>query len=139
MSSSSSIPTSGSVGSVSTVALDVEAARARFSSLRRDLAFFDGPGGTQVPDEVVEAVARYLRESNANLGGPFETSRRSDAVVTDARLAAAGFLGCSADEVAFGANMTTLNFALTRAAAREFAAGDEIVVTRLDHDANVSP
>src|ERR671939_1281250 len=119
MSSSSSIPASGSVGSVSTVALDVEAVRARFSALRRDLAFFDGPGGTQVPDEVVDAIATYLREANANLGGPFETSRRSDALVTDARLAAAGFLGCSADEVTFGANMTTLNFALSRAAGRE--------------------
>ena len=124
---------------MTTVALDVEAVRARFSSLRRDLAFFDGPGGTQVPDEVVEAVARYLRESNANLGGPFETSRRSDALVTDARLAATAFLGCTPDEIAFGANMTTLNFALSRAFARELHTGDEIVVTRLDHDANVAP
>ncbi len=119
--------------------LDVEAVRARFSALRRPLAFFDGPGGTQVPDEVIDAIAAYLRESNANLGGPFETSRRSDAVVTNARLAAGGFLGCSPDEVAFGANMTTLNFALSRAAGRELAEGDEIVVTRLDHDANVAP
>lgn len=119
--------------------LDIEAVRARFSALRRPLAFFDGPGGTQVPDVVIEAIAAYLRESNANLGGPFETSRRSDSVVTNARLAAGGFLGCSPDEVAFGANMTTLNFALSRAAGRELAEGDEIVVTRLDHDANVAP
>ncbi len=119
--------------------LDVEAVRARFSALRRPLAFFDGPGGTQVPDEVIDAIAAYLRESNANLGGPFETSRRSDVVVADARLAAGGFLGCSPDEIIFGANMTTLNFALSRAAGRELAEGDEIVVTRLDHDANVSP
>jgi cysteine desulfurase family protein (TIGR01976 family) len=124
---------------VSTVALDVRAVRRRFSALERELAFFDGPGGTQTPDEVIDAIARYLRESNANLGGPFETSRRSDAVVADARLAAGGFLGCSPDEVVFGANMTTLNFALSRAYARELKAGDEILVTRLDHDANVAP
>ena len=124
---------------MSTLALDVEAVRARYSALQQPLAFFDGPGGTQTPDEVIDAVARYLRESNANLGGPFPTSRRSDAVVADARLAAAGFLGCTPDEVVFGANMTTLNFMLTRTLARELAAGDEVVVTRLDHDANISP
>src|SRR5690349_921806 len=100
---------------VATVALDIEAVRGRFSALRRDLAFFDGPGGTQTPDEVIDAIAAYLRESNANLGGPFETSRRSDALIADSRLAAAGFLGATADEVVFGANMTTLNFALSRA------------------------
>jgi cysteine desulfurase family protein (TIGR01976 family) len=124
---------------VSTVALDVSAVRARFSAFESGLAFFDGPGGTQTPDAVVEAIATYLRESNANVGGRFETSRRTDRVVADARLAGAGFLGCSADEVVFGANMTTLNFALSRAAAREWREGDEVVVTRLDHDANVSP
>jgi cysteine desulfurase family protein (TIGR01976 family) len=124
---------------VSTVALDVDAVRARYSALQRPLAFFDGPGGTQTPDEVIDAVARYLRESNANLGGPFPTSRRSDALVADARLAAAAFLGCTPDEVVFGANMTTLNFMLTRTLARELRAGDEILVTRLDHDANVAP
>jgi len=124
---------------VSAVALDVAAVRRRFTALGGGLAFFDGPGGTQVPDEVIEAVARYYRESNANVGGPFETSRRTEELVERARTTAGGFLGCSADEVVFGANMTTLNFALTRAAAREFVAGDEIVVTRLDHDANVSP
>jgi cysteine desulfurase family protein (TIGR01976 family) len=124
---------------VSAVALDVPAVRARFSSLSRPLAFFDGPGGTQVPDEVVEAIAAYLRESNANLGGPFETSRRSDLLVASARRAAARFLGCGAEEVVFGANMTTLSFALSRTVGRELSAGDEIVVTRLDHDGNVSP
>jgi len=124
---------------VSTVALDVAAVRARFSALEGGLAFFDGPGGTQVPDEVIEAISTYLRESNANAGGSFETSRRTDRVVADARLAAASFLGGSADEVVFGANMTTLNFALSRAAARQWREGDEVVVTRLDHDANVSP
>jgi cysteine desulfurase family protein (TIGR01976 family) len=124
---------------VTTVALDVDAVRARYSALQRPLAFFDGPGGTQTPDEVIDAVADYLRESNANLGGPFATSRRSDALMADARLAAGGFLGCTPDEVVFGANMTTLNFMLTRTLARELRAGDEVVVTRLDHDANVSP
>jgi cysteine desulfurase family protein (TIGR01976 family) len=119
--------------------LDVEAVRARFGALRRELVFFDGPGGTQVPDEVIDAIAGYLRESNANLGGPYETSHRTERLLTDARLTAATFLGCSAEEVAFGANMTTLNFALTRALGRELKAGDEIVVTRLDHDANVAP
>jgi selenocysteine lyase/cysteine desulfurase len=124
---------------VSTLALDPAAVRARFSSLQRDLAFFDGPGGTQTPDEVVDAISTYLRESNANVGGRFETSRKTGALVTDARLAAARFLGCEPGEAIFGANMTTLNFALSRAAARELAVGDEIIVTRLDHDANVAP
>jgi cysteine desulfurase family protein (TIGR01976 family) len=124
---------------MSTVAFDVAAVRARFSALQGRLAFFDGPGGTQVPDEVIEAISTYLRESNANAGGSFETSRRTDRLVADARLAAASFLGGSADEVVFGANMTTLNFALSRAVAREWREGDEVVVTRLDHDANVSP
>jgi cysteine desulfurase family protein (TIGR01976 family) len=123
----------------STVALDVESVRRRFSALDRPIAFLDGPGGTQVPDTVIEAISDYLRESNANLGGPFETSRRSDAVVAQAHMAAAAFLGCSAGEVGFGANMTTLNFALSRAVGRTLVPGDEIVVTRLDHDGNVAP
>jgi cysteine desulfurase family protein (TIGR01976 family) len=92
-----------------------------------------------VPDSVIDAIADYLRSANANLGGPFATSRRSDALVTQARATAAGFLNATLDEVALGANMTTLNFALTRAAAREWQPGDEIVCTRLDHDGNVSP
>jgi cysteine desulfurase family protein (TIGR01976 family) len=124
---------------VSTLALDVEAVRARFSALRQPLAFFDGPGGTQVPDEVIEAVSRYYRESNANVSGPYETSRRTEALVTQARLTAADFLRCGPDETIFGANMTTLAFALTRTAGRGWKEGDEIIVTKLDHDANVSP
>ena len=124
---------------MSTVAFDVGAVRARFSALESDLAFFDGPGGTQVPDEVIDAIATYLRESNANVSGPYETSRRTERLVADSRLAAASFLGSAPDEVIFGANMTTLNFALSRTAAREWNEGDEIVVTRLDHDGNVSP
>jgi cysteine desulfurase family protein (TIGR01976 family) len=124
---------------VSTLAFDVAAVRARFSALDRPTAFFDAPGGTQAPDSVIEAMAAYLRESNANLGGPFETSRRSDALIVSAHHTAARFLGCDADEVGFGQNMTTLNFALTRTLGRDLRAGDEIVVTRLDHDGNVSP
>jgi cysteine desulfurase family protein (TIGR01976 family) len=117
----------------------VDAVRARFTALRRPLAFFDGPGGTQVPDSVIDAIADYLREANANADGPFETSRRTDALLTQAHATAAEFLNATIDEVAFGANMTTLNFALSRAASREWQAGDEIVCTKLDHDGNVSP
>jgi cysteine desulfurase family protein (TIGR01976 family) len=124
---------------MSAVALDVEAVRARYSALQRPFAFFDGPGGTQVPDTVIDAVSRYYRESNANVSGPYDTSRRTEAIVTQARLAAADFLGCRPEEPIFGPSMTTLNFALTRAAAREWTKGDEIVVTQLDHDANVAP
>jgi len=120
-------------------ALDIEAVRSGFSALDSPLAFFDGPGGTQVPDSVIDAIAGYLRESNANVGGPYGTSRATEALIDGARETAARFLGCSPEETIFGANMTTLNFALTRAAARDFSEGDEIVVTRLDHDANVSP
>jgi cysteine desulfurase family protein (TIGR01976 family) len=124
---------------VSTIAYDVEAVRARFSSLRTDFAFFDGPGGTQVPDSVIEAVSTYFRESNANVGGPYGTSIRTETLIEQAHETAGRFLQCDAENVAFGANMTTLNFTLTRTAAREFRAGDEILVTGLDHDANVSP
>jgi len=124
---------------MSAVALDVEAVRTRFSALRAPTAFFDGPGGTQVPDSVTDAIAGYLRESNANLGGAFGTSRRSDALVTQARLTAAAFLRCEPDEAIFGANMTTLNFMLSRTVGRTLRAGDEILVTKLDHDGNVSP
>jgi cysteine desulfurase family protein (TIGR01976 family) len=124
---------------VSTTVLDIAAVRARFSALDRPLAFFDGPGGTQCPDEVIDAIAGYLRESNANVGAPYETSQRTDALVEHSRARAADFLGCSAEEVAFGPSMTALNFLLTRAFARTLRAGDEVVVTVLDHDANVSP
>jgi cysteine desulfurase family protein (TIGR01976 family) len=124
---------------VSTVTYDVEAVRARYSALRRPLAFFDGPGGTQVPDEVIDAVSRYYRESNANVSGPYETSRRTERLVAQARVTAGQFLGCTPEEAIFGANMTTLAFALTRTAARDWQEGDEILVTKLDHDANVSP
>ena len=124
---------------MSTVTLDVEAVRARFSALQGPTVFFDGPGGTQCPDSVIDAIARYLRESNANLGGRFGSSRRSDALLTQARLTAAAFLRCEPAETIFGQNMTTLNFMLSRTVGRTLRAGDEILVTRLDHDGNVSP
>ena len=119
--------------------LDVEAVRRRFTALDRPLAFFDGPGGTQCPDAVIDAVGAYMRESNANVGAPYETSRRTDEVVEAAHERAASFLGCEPAEVAFGQSMTALNFLLTRALARGLEAGDEVLVTRLDHDANVAP
>lgn len=124
---------------MTTTTLDIEAVRSRFTALQRRLAFFDGPGGTQCPDSVIDAVAGYLRRDNANVGAPYETSRRTDEVVELAHRRAGEFLGCDPGEVAFGQSMTSLNFLLTRALARELAAGDEIVVTKLDHDANVSP
>ena len=122
-----------------TAALDIEAVRARFPALASGVAFLDGPGGTQCPRSVIDAVAGYLRESNANLGGAFAASRSSDELVGHAHETAARFLGCRAEETAFGPNMTTLNFALTRALGRTLAAGDQILVTRLDHDGNVAP
>jgi cysteine desulfurase family protein (TIGR01976 family) len=124
---------------MSAVAYDVAAVRARFSALANQLVFFDGPGGSQVPDEVIDAIADYLRTSNANVSGPYETSRQTEELVDESRRKGGDFLGCSAEEVVFGANMTTLNFALSRTIGRELQAGDEIVVTQLDHDGNVSP
>ena len=124
---------------MSTTLFDIAAVRARFSALDRPLAFFDGPGGTQCPDEVIDAIAGYMRTSNANIGAPYDTSRRTDALVELSRDRAAAFLGCTPDEVAFGPSMTALNFLLTRAFARTLEPGDEVVVTRLDHDGNVAP
>ena len=121
------------------MSFDLEAVRARFPALGSGVAFLDGPGGTQCPQSVIDAVAAYLRDSNANLGGAFAASRRSDELVEQAHATAARFLGCRADETVFGQNMTTLNFALTRALGRTFEAGDELLVTRLDHDGNISP
>jgi cysteine desulfurase family protein (TIGR01976 family) len=125
-------------------AFDPAAVRARFPALSREVGgrpavFADAPAGTQVPDSVIDAMAGYLRRSNANLGGAFATSRESDAVVQAARVAAADLLGCRPEEVAFGQNMTSLCFALSRTLARDLRPGDEIVLTALDHDANVAP
>jgi cysteine desulfurase family protein (TIGR01976 family) len=119
--------------------LDIASVRARFSALDRRLAFFDGPGGTQCPDEVIDAISRYLREDNANIGAPYETSIRTTELVDVAHERAGAFLGCSPGETAFGQSMTALNFLLSRAFGRTLREGDEIVVTALDHDASVSP
>lgn len=123
----------------------MEWVRERFPSLGRTLpdgrrlVFFDGPGGSQPPQPVTDAVAGHLGSSMANLDGAFVTSRETDLVVERAREAAADLVGATPDEIAFGANMTTLNFQLAHAVARTLSPGDEIVVTELDHDANVSP
>ena len=124
--------------------LDVSEIRARFTALSlehdgRSMAFFDGPGGTQVPASVIDAVARYYRESNANHGGPFRTSERSDAISRDAHEAIADLLGVTADEITLGPNMTTITFHLSRSIVAAMRPGDEIVVTGLDHHANVDP
>ena len=123
---------------------DLTYIRSQFPSLAQTVnghpaAFLDGPGGTQVPQRVIDAITNYLRHDNANTGGAYSTSRRTDAMIAEARAAMADFLHCGADEVAFGPNMTTLTYAISRAIGRDLKPGDEIVVTRLDHDANVSP
>jgi cysteine desulfurase family protein (TIGR01976 family) len=117
----------------------IAAARDRFSSLRDGFVYLDAPGGTQTPDEVADAVAEVYKTSSGNTGAPYATSRRLEALVGEARDASARFFGCTADEIIFGANMTSLNFTLSRTLGRQLAPGDEIVVTRLDHDANVAP
>jgi cysteine desulfurase family protein (TIGR01976 family) len=125
-------------------AFDLTWIRAQFPALAQEVnghpaVFFDGPGGTQVPQRVIDAVADYLIHHNANTHGAFATSRRTDETIDAARAAMADFLGCAADEVVFGPNMTTLTFAISRAFGRDIRPGDEIVLTRLDHDANVAP
>src|SRR6516165_8373283 len=120
-------------------AIDVAAVRDRFSSLRGDFAFLDAPGGSQVPDEVGDAIARTLREASANLGAGYATSVRVGEILVEAEGRAARFLGCEPHEVIFGANMTSLNFTLSRTASRGFSPGDEILVTCLDHDGGVAP
>jgi cysteine desulfurase family protein (TIGR01976 family) len=119
--------------------LNVEAVRSRFSSLQNGFAFFDAPGGTQVPDEVGQSIANALREASGNLGAPYATGRAVEAILARAKDDAARFLGATPEEISFGMNMTTLNFALTRTAGREFQPGDEIVTTMLDHDGGVAP
>jgi cysteine desulfurase family protein (TIGR01976 family) len=125
-------------------ALPLAAIRSQFPSLSQTVnghpaVFLDGPGGTQVPQRVIDAMVDYLRRNNANTGGAYATSRQTDAMIAEARAAMADLLHCSVDEVSFGANMTSLTFAMSRAIGRELKPGDEILVTRLDHDANVSP
>src|SRR5713101_867204 len=124
--------------------LDSAWVRAQFPSLKSQVsgqpaAFLDGPAGTQVPKQVIDAVQNYFLTANANTCGAFSTSRANDAMIASARAAMADFFHCDADEVIFGQNMTTITFALARAIGRELKGGDEIVVTTLDHDANVAP
>lgn len=124
--------------------LDIKWIRSQFPALNQTIngkpaIFFDGPGGTQVPGAVLDNINDYLVRSNANAHGYFTTSARTDAVINSARAAIADFLGCDHDEVVFGANMTSLAFSVSRAIARELQPGDEIIVTKLDHDANISP
>ena len=119
---------------------DVAAVRARFSALTPGgFTYFDAPAGSQVPDEVGDAIARQMREGSGNIGGYYPLSDQLSALVDTARARTAKFFGGEADNVVIGGSMTTLNFALSRAAARDFAAGDEIIVTRLDHEGNVAP
>ena len=122
----------------------IEWIRGQFPALQqavngREVIYLDGPGGTQVPQRVIDAMADYLARSNANTHGGFPTSRRTDAVIAAARDAMADLLGCEADEIVFGTNMTTMTFAVSRAFGRELRPGDEILLTRLDHDANIAP
>ena len=123
---------------------DIDWVRSQFPALQQTVnghpaAFLDGPGGTQVPQRVIDAISDYLKQSNANTGGAYATSRRTDAMIAEARSSMADFLGCDADEIVFGPNMTTLTFAITRSIGRQLGPGNEIVLTHLDHDANVSP
>jgi cysteine desulfurase family protein (TIGR01976 family) len=124
---------------MSATLLDVQAVRRRFTSLQGDFVFLDAPGGSQVPDEVGDAIARCLRDASANIGAPYETSRRVQEILDAARADAGRFLHCSADDVIFGTNMTTLDFMLSRTASRDWKEGDRILVSRLDHDGGVAP
>jgi cysteine desulfurase family protein (TIGR01976 family) len=125
-------------------ALDLDWVRAQFPSLAQTVngqpaTFLDGPGGTQVPQRVIDAISDYLKRDNANTCGAYATSRRTDAMIAGARSAMADFMGCDPDEIVFGPNMTSLTFAISRAIGRELGPRDEILLTHLDHDANVSP
>ncbi|MBX9694186.1 MAG: cysteine desulfurase-like protein [Cyanobacteria bacterium] len=124
--------------------LEKLAVRSHFPALTKRVnghaaVFLDGPGGTQVPQQVIDAVSDYYKTNNANAGGRFATSAATDEIVQQGRVAMSDFLGCSPAEIMFGANMTSLTFALSRSIGREIREGDEIVTTVLDHDANVAP
>ena len=128
----------------SSLALDLLWVRSQFPALAqtiegRPAVFLDGPGGTQVPQRVIDAIADYLASNNANTGGAYPTSRNTDRMIAEARLAMGDFLNCDADEIVFGPNMTTLTYALSRALGRQLGPGDDIVLTLLDHDANFTP
>ena len=136
--------TTPSISRESTAILDTAWVRAQFPSLQlrvngQPAVFFDAPAGTQVPQQVTRAIQDYLLHTNANTCGAFATSRQSDQAIAAARGAMADFFHCHPNEVVFGQNMTTITFALARAIGRDLRAGDEIVVTTLDHDANVAP
>src|SRR3954452_7768165 len=123
---------------------NIAAIREQFPALQRThngfpVAYFDGPGGTQVPRVVVEAMDDYLYHHNANTHWAYPTSEETDAIIERARDALADFLNATANQIVFGANMTTLTFHLARALGRGYESGDEIVVTELDHHANVAP
>ena len=138
------MPIAEQASASSSIRLDLAWARAQFPSLAKVVngnpaIFLDGPGGTQVPQRVIDAIADYLASNNANTGGAYETSRNTDRMIAEARSAMADFLNCDADEIVFGPNMTTLTYAMSRALGRELGQGDEIVLTLLDHDANFSP
>src|SRR3954454_19482911 len=124
---------------MSTTLLDVQALRRRFTSLQGDFVFLDAPGGSQVPDEVGDAMARALRDAAGNIGALYGTSHRAEAILAQAREDGARFLNCSSDDVIFGQNMTVIDFALSRTAARDWKEGDRILVSRLDHDGGVAP
>jgi cysteine desulfurase family protein (TIGR01976 family) len=119
--------------------MNVDAVRGRFSSLQKGFTYFDAPGGTQVPDEVGQAVANAMRDAASNYGFSYASSRKATEIGERARDDAGRFLGCSPDEITFGMNMTTLDFALSRTAGRELREGDEILTTELDHDGGVAP
>jgi cysteine desulfurase family protein (TIGR01976 family) len=119
--------------------LDVKAIRAQFPALASGRIHLDNPGGTQVHGSVIDAVSEYYTRFNANLGGPFETSVESGRVLDEARRDMALMLGADPEEIVFGANMTTLTFHASRALTRDLGPGDEILVTRIDHDGNVAP
>jgi cysteine desulfurase family protein (TIGR01976 family) len=134
--------------SSSSTALDLTWIRSQFPALAQTVnehpnkcpaVFLDAPGGTQVPQRVIDAIADYLAGNNANTGGAYHTSRNTDRMIAEARSAMGDFLNCDADEIVIGPNMTTLTFAMSRALGRELGPGDEIVLTLLDHDANFSP
>src|SRR4051795_11369981 len=124
---------------MATTLLDVQALRRRFTSLQSDFVYLDAPGGSQVPDEVGDAMARALREAAGNIGALYETSHRAEAILAQAREDGARFLNCSSDDVIFGQNMTVIDFALSRTAACDWKEGDRIPVSRLDHDGGVAP
>jgi cysteine desulfurase family protein (TIGR01976 family) len=128
----------------SAILLDVAWVRSQFPALAQTVnghpaVFLDGPGGTQVPQRVIDAISDYLTRNNANTGGAYQTSRNTERMIMEARSAMGDFLNCDADEIVFGPSMTTLTYAMSFALGRELGPGDEIVVTLLDHDANFSP